>query len=299
MALLTTQQVVLRIAIIISFIELMIMVVLDNVPHPGVRLPDSVIDVVLLALISSPVIYWLVIRDYVLARDDALAEVTALALTDPLTHLANRRLLSSHLEKVITGSLRHKVQGALLLIDLDGFKRINDEYGHDAGDAVLVAVAERLTTTTRAEDMAARLGGDEFVVLIHRLDSDRQTTRLKAEQVAEKLIELICQPIEHHGQALQVGASVGIRLLEDGFSDQANANVLARVAGAIRDADQAMYQAKETGKGRVVTFTANGPSPEKDLPLKPTPASALLTPDRGVDIAKRHGHNGVAISDQA
>jgi diguanylate cyclase (GGDEF)-like protein len=202
MALLTTQQVVLRIAIIISFIELMIMVVLDNVPHPGIRLPDSVIDVVLLALISSPVIYRLVIRDYVTARDDALAEVTALALTDPLTRLANRRLLSSHLEKVISGSLRHKAQGALLLIDLDGFKRINDEFGHDAGDAVLIAVAERLTTTTRAEDMAARLGGDEFVVLIHCLDSDPKTTRLKAEQVAEKLIALIRQPIDHHGQPL-------------------------------------------------------------------------------------------------
>ncbi len=254
MALLTARQVILRIAIIISFIELMIMLVLDNVPHSGIRLPDSVIDVVLLALISSPVIYGLVIRDYVSARDDALAEVTALALTDPLTHLANRRLLSSHLERVISGSVRNKVHGALLLIDLDGFKRINDDFGHDAGDAVLVAVAERLTTATRAEDIAARLGGDEFVVLIHRLASDRKTTRLKAEQVAEKLIELIRQPIEYHGQALQVGASVGIRLLEDEFADHANAGVLARVAEAIRDADQAMYRAKETGKGRVVTF---------------------------------------------
>lgn len=252
--LLTTKQVVLRIAIIISVIELMIMLVLDNVPHPGLRLPDSVIDVVLLALISSPLIYRMVIRDYVVARDDALAKVTALAMTDPLTHLANRRQLSNHLEKVISGSLQHKVHGALLLIDVDGFKRINDEFGHDAGDAVLIAVAERLTSTTRAEDVAARLGGDEFVVLLQRLDTDRQTTHSKAEQVAEKLIELIRQPIEYHGQALQVGASIGIRLLEEEFHDHASSNVLARVAGAIRDADQAMYRAKKNGKGRVVVF---------------------------------------------
>lgn len=254
----TAGAVILKIALIMSLVELAIMVGLETIPHAGWWVPDSVVDAVLLVLISSPIIYGLVIRGFIRARDGALAEVTVLALTDPLTGLANRRMLSSHLEKVLHGSRRHKVWGALLLMDLDGFKQINDDHGHSAGDAVLVAVARHLAATTREEDVAARLGGDEFAVLIHRLDTDPDAARQRAERVALKLIELVCQPIEFHGRTLQVGASVGIRLLGEAKTGALWESGLSPVDGAIRDADQAMYQAKVAGKGQVSTFRPVG-----------------------------------------
>lgn len=242
---LTTNQVVVRIAIIISMAEFLIMHLLQVIPHGAEPYSVAVLDTALLALLSIPAIYIWVINPFVQARDKALAQVSCLALTDPLTKLANRRLILKNLEKLIIGSARHHDHGAVLLIDLDGFKLINDRHRHEAGDAVLVEIAKRLQSMVRSEDIVGRLGGDEFIVLLHRLNGDERKARDAALRIAETLIETISRPFHFNDESLQVGACIGVRLL--GFEGQ-------DAETAIREADNAMYRAKETGRGRAVFF---------------------------------------------
>lgn len=245
MILLTKKQVVIRIAIIISMAEFMIMVMLLVMTHGLSPYVEAMLDTALLSVLAIPAIYIWVIKPFVNARDAALAQMSLLALTDPLTQLANRRLLLQHLEKLISGNIRHKDHGALLLIDLDGFKAVNDQHGHEAGDAVLVEVAKRLQSMVRSEDVVGRLGGDEFIVLLHRLGGDERIAHDKASRVAEILIRTISTPILFNGKTLQVGASIGVRLLGNEVQDPDT---------AIRESDRAMYRAKDAGGDRTVFF---------------------------------------------
>jgi len=242
---LTTKQVVVRIVTIIAAVEFLIMLFLGVVPLGVSIYSEAVLDLVLLALLSTPLIYIWVINPFVTARDEALDQIKHLAHTDSLTQLPNRRLLSIHLEKIIAGAVRHKVRGAALVMDLDGFKDVNDIHGHDAGDAVLVEIAKRLRSNTRSEDVAGRLGGDEFFILVQHLDGDERTARDTALWVAEKLVNVVKKPIDFNGTMLNVGASIGIRLL--GFEELDTKTV-------IREADIAMYRAKQAGKGCAVFF---------------------------------------------
>ena len=253
MVLLTARQVLVRISVIILTTEFVIMLVLGAFSDSLNTYVAAALDVVILAAVVSPLIYLWVIRAFVVARDDALAEVRALALTDSLTQMPNRRMLSLHLEKFINGSARHRVHGALLLIDLDGFKAINDTDGHDAGDAVLIEVAKRIQSITREADIAARLGGDEFVVLIDRLEIDHDASQAQALLLAERLIQIISAPVEYAGKSLRVGASIGVRMLG---SDLARTQTLmsSMASGVISDADAAMYGAKRAVKGCAVVF---------------------------------------------
>jgi two-component system cell cycle response regulator len=237
---LTTKKVIVRIVIIIAAAEFTVMMILAALPLIVSIYIEAVIDTVLLTVLSVPFIYSWVIKPFVAARDEALDQVSHLAHTDPLTNLPNRRLLSKHFEKFMAGSVRRKVHGAVLFMDLDGFKVLNDEYGHDAGDWVLVEIANRILSITRTEDVAARLGGDEFIILISQLDVDEQTAHSTSLAIAEKLINLVNQPIIFEGIKLQVGASIGIRLLG---AEEIDADT------AIREADTAMYNAKQAGKG--------------------------------------------------
>ena len=242
---LTTKQVIVRIVTIISTVEFLIMLFLGFVPLDVSIYSKAALDLVLLALFSTPLIYIWVINPFVVARDEALDQIGHLAHTDPLTQLPNRRLLSIHLEKLIAGTVRHKVRGAVLLMDLDGFKVVNDIHGHDAGDDVLVEIAKRLLSNTRSEDIAGRLGGDEFVILIQQLDADEQKAHNTALWIAEKLLNAINKPIDFNGTTLDVGASIGIRLL--GFEELDTKTI-------IREADIAMYRAKKAGRGCAVFF---------------------------------------------
>jgi two-component system, cell cycle response regulator len=241
MELLSTKQVIIRIAAIIASAEFLIMLLLTTLPVEMNRYAEAVLDVLLLAVMSTPAIYTWVIKPYVTARDDALEQIRHLAFTDPLTQLANRRHLLQHLERVTASCIRHKIYGALLLIDLDGFKLVNDEYGHDAGDAVLIEIAIRFISSIRSEDVVSRLGGDEFVVLVDHLDTDKKIAQTKAMHIAEKIISLADTPIEFKNNYLQIGASIGICML--GFEKQDG-------EATLRKADIAMYRAKKTGKGR-------------------------------------------------
>ena len=158
-----------------------------------------------------------------------------LATHDPLTGLPSRRLADDRLEMACNNAKRTQTKVALLFIDLDGFKAINDQRGHDAGDRVLIEIATRLHRCVRADDTVARSGGDEFIVILGNLP-DREA----AAHVARNIIEAVAQPITDQAVMLQLGASVGIALYPDPVG---NPGEMRRLA------DQAMYGVKRSGKG--------------------------------------------------
>ena len=155
------------------------------------------------------------------------------AASDPLTGMANRTAYDDRLAQLESGSLPGP--WAVLMLDLDGFKQLNDQLGHITGDQVLVQVAERLATAVRAEDLLARVGGDEFAVVGHALRH-----RDDAERLAERLLLALDVPIIVHGDVIDVGASIGVAVGETGMS----------AAVVTRAADGALYDAKRAGKGQ-------------------------------------------------
>ncbi len=202
-------------------------------------------DILVLVALSTPLIFILVVTPFVKARDEALRQLNYLAETDPLTKLLNRRSIDTHLHKYIASTVRHDFYGAVLLIDLDGFKYINDNHGHDAGDKVLVEIANRLQSRVRVDEVVGRFGGDEFILLINNLDTDENIARNAVLRVAEQLVALLSMPIAYKDNKLFVGASIGIRIF--GLNK-------IEAESAIKDADKALYRAKEAGKGQCVVY---------------------------------------------
>jgi diguanylate cyclase (GGDEF)-like protein len=164
------------------------------------------------------------------------------ALTDELTGLPTRRLLVERLQESLDRSGRSGHALALMFIDLDGFKAINDGRGHVAGDAVLVEMARRITASLRPQDVAARLGGDEFVVVIE------DTDRANADDVADRMLDAIGDDIGIGDRAYVVSATIGVALVDARTEPAIDADEL------IRRADIAMYSGKADGRGRVVFF---------------------------------------------
>ncbi|MGP8306783.1 diguanylate cyclase domain-containing protein [Vibrio sp. YIC-376] len=160
-----------------------------------------------------------------------------LAHHDPLTGLANRSKFNFVLEELVQRSAYVRDEFAVIYLDLDGFKAINDTYGHDAGDEVLKVVAERMTSVTRHSDLIARLSGDEFVILINPANQPVVT------RVSEQLLKSICTSISYNGHTLSVGVSIGVKLV--GLNERDADRIL-------KSADKAMYQAKKSGKGRAI-----------------------------------------------
>jgi two-component system, cell cycle response regulator len=243
MKLLSNKQVIIRIAAIIAAAELVIMLTLIWISYNWNQFTEAILDVILLVTLSTPLIYRWVINPFVRARDEAIEQVRSLAFTDPLTQLANRRHILDHLHRMMASSKRHKTYGAILMIDLDGFKQVNDSYGHDAGDAVLIEIAKRFSNTLRSEDLIGRMGGDEFVILIDHIDENEQLAQNRVLNIADKLINQASTAIEYQSKLLKIGASIGITLLDDRLN---------LVDDALNRADIAMYQAKKKGKGCAV-----------------------------------------------
>ncbi len=169
------------------------------------------------------------------------AQMEQLAFYDPLTGLENRRLFKDRLEHAIKQVRRNNSLMALLYIDLDGFKSINDTLGHEAGDALLVVVADRLRQCVREEDIVARLGGDEFTIIVSNLKDPKG-----ASKVAAKIIRALQKPITLSGHEVQISGSIGITLAP---TDAMDANDL------MRNADLAMYRAKALGRNNSQFFT--------------------------------------------
>ncbi|MEZ9649170.1 diguanylate cyclase domain-containing protein [Vibrio lentus] len=160
-----------------------------------------------------------------------------LAHHDALTGLANRAQLYKVMDDVVTSSHYSNQHFSVIYLDLDGFKEVNDSYGHDAGDEILKEVSNRLLSQVRAGDLVARLSGDEFVLII------KQTNKVLLAKLAERLLDLIGQEVNYKQRSLHVGASLGIHLVDGSERD---IDVILKIA------DEAMYQAKRKGKGQFV-----------------------------------------------
>jgi diguanylate cyclase (GGDEF)-like protein len=170
------------------------------------------------------------------------AELRELLMRDVLTGLPNRRALMQALPEALARAARVKRPCAVLFIDMDGFKQVNDTHGHEEGDDLLRQFGMRLLNAIRETDMAARLAGDEFVVVLELLNDARD-----AENKAHVLLDQLARPYQLAGGSVQVGASIGVALqLPHELQDPVR--LLAR-------ADQAMYDAKRKGKGRVALVT--------------------------------------------
>ncbi|MBU0750572.1 MAG: EAL domain-containing protein [Gammaproteobacteria bacterium] len=183
-------------------------------------------------------------RFIVLSRDiterrNAEAEIERLAFYDPLTHLPNRRLLLSQLQRALAISARHQRHGALLFIDLDNFKTLNDTQGHSLGDRLLIEVAQRLRGCVRAGDSIARLGGDEFVVMLEDLGESATEAAAQADAIAEKILAAIHRPYLLDDKEQHSSASIGISLF---------LGTAASIDELLKRADAAMYRAKAAGR---------------------------------------------------
>jgi diguanylate cyclase (GGDEF)-like protein/PAS domain S-box-containing protein len=173
---------------------------------------------------------------------EAERKILELAFYDPLTGLPNRRLLLDRLQRGLVASARNGQFGALLLLDLDHFKTINDTRGHDVGDQLLIEISRILRSSLRETDSAARLGGDEFVILLEELSQDQMTAAMDAEVIAEKLRTAICQPLMLKGEMHFITPSIGVTL----FLGQQEST-----EGLFKQADLSLYQAKEAGRNAI------------------------------------------------
>jgi diguanylate cyclase (GGDEF)-like protein/PAS domain S-box-containing protein len=176
---------------------------------------------------------------------EAEAEIHRLAHFDPLTNLPNRRLLHDRLDHALAASARSRRYGAVLFLDLDNFKVLNDTRGHDVGDELLVETAERIRQSVRDDDTVARLGGDEFLVLLENLGLDGQLAAVQAGAVGEKLRMALAAPYVVSGREFHSAASMGITLFR-GHEES--------VETVLRRADLAMYQAKSAGRNALRFF---------------------------------------------
>ncbi|HMJ78572.1 MAG TPA: EAL domain-containing protein, partial [Iamia sp.] len=162
------------------------------------------------------------------------------AFHDPLTGVANRALIVDRIDHALRRGNRTGADPAVIFLDVDGFKSVNDRLGHEAGDAVLRQIADRLVATVRVEDTVARLGGDEFAVLVEANHSQAD----EARTTAERILQTMGIPMEVGDELIAVSASIGVAV----------ANPRSTTASLIRDADIAMYQAKAGGKAQVIVY---------------------------------------------
>lgn len=180
-------------------------------------------------------------------RKAAEQQLLQMARFDPLTNLPNRRQLEDALAQLLAKAARAEKFGALLFIDLDNFKQINDTLGHAIGDHLLQQVAERLRSCIRRNEMIARIGGDEFILLLDLLEQDETAITDEATQIAHRIISCLSEPILYGDGQFPIHPSIGISLI---------APQDLRPHDIIKRADTAMYQAKTNGGNRMVVFTS-------------------------------------------
>jgi diguanylate cyclase (GGDEF)-like protein/PAS domain S-box-containing protein len=179
------------------------------------------------------------------AHKQAEEAIHQLAYYDPLTKLPNRRLLLEHLHAALASSERRKDCGALLFVDVDNFKDLNDTLGHHVGDILLQQMAQRLGSCTRSQDTVARQGGDEFVVMLQSLGEHLDESVLQARQVAEKIVLRLSEPYHLEGKEFKSSVSLGVAMFSGDVIGQDE---------LLKQADLAMYRSKADGRNRVSFF---------------------------------------------
>lgn len=178
-------------------------------------------------------------------RKQAENEIHHLAFYDPLSQLPNRRMLLDRLRQAVATGARNQTGGALLFIDLDNFKTLNDTKGHGIGDLLLIEVAQRLQACVREGDTVARFGGDEFVLLLEGLSEDRAQAAVQAQGVGEKVLEALSHPYILEGNEFHSSSSMGITLFVD---------YKEKLDELLKQADTAMYEAKKSGRNTLRFF---------------------------------------------
>jgi diguanylate cyclase (GGDEF)-like protein len=211
---------------------------------------------------GTPLRVVVVSRD-VTERMKSEEKIYNLAFYDALTQLPNRRLLSDRLEQAMAASKRSGEHGAVMLLDLDNFKALNDIHGHSMGDALLKEVGRRITTCLRETDTVARFGGDEFVLVLGQLEKDRAESNIQANVVAEKVREILAKPYVLKQQTIggaeseltyHCSASIGVVLfINHEFS----------IEDVLKQADIAMYQAKRAGRNSIQYYDPKASSSKR------------------------------------
>jgi diguanylate cyclase (GGDEF)-like protein len=169
-------------------------------------------------------------------------KIQHLAFHDALTGLPNRSLFNDRIEQALCAEMRGKNPIAILFIDLDGFKHVNDSYGHAVGDELLQTIANRFKTIVRSYDTVARIGGDEFVVIVQKIEQRDDITK-----IANKLLREASNPMEISGHNINISSSIGIAIYPDHGTDKET---------LITNADNAMYLAKDNGKNTIQVHAA-------------------------------------------
>jgi diguanylate cyclase (GGDEF)-like protein/PAS domain S-box-containing protein len=194
---------------------------------------------------DGSITHFVAVKEDITARKAAEERINTLAFYDPLTNLPNRRLLLDRLQQALASSTRSARYGALLFIDLDNFKTLNDTLGHDIGDLLLQQVAQRLTGCVREGDTVSRLGGDEFVVMLEDLSESARDAATQAETVGEKILARLNQAYQLASHEHRSTPSIGVTLF---VGHQGNIDEL------LKRADMAMYQAKAAGRNTLRFF---------------------------------------------
>jgi diguanylate cyclase (GGDEF)-like protein/PAS domain S-box-containing protein len=198
------------------------------------------LDIVPISDASGWYTHWVAVERDITQRKQAESKIQQLAFYDAMTNLPNRQLLLDRLEQRLASSARTHHAGAVLFIDLDNFKSLNDTHGHDVGDLLLIEVAHRVVDCVRETDTVSRLGGDEFVVIIDELEEDLELAALQASTVCEKILNSFKPPFKLNQYVHHSSPSIGVTLF--------NHESPTSIDELLRRADLAMYKAKSSGR---------------------------------------------------
>lgn len=230
---LNKKQIILRITAIFAIAEYLIMMFSINILASFPIWLVAIANVFLLTLTASPLIYIIIINPYILANNELIGRIQKLILIDDLTQLGNRQALMKYLSQSLSSHARYNGYGAVLFINLDKFKNINDSYGQEAGDCVLIETAKRLLKTLRKDSVVCRAGDDEFVILLSMLAHDEASAKDKALITVQRIIAALEVPISFNDHILEVKASFGLRLVSP--QDRSVDSILNEAALALQN----------------------------------------------------------------
>ncbi|XAS64639.1 GGDEF domain-containing protein [Micrococcaceae bacterium Sec5.8] len=222
-----------------------------------------------LAICATSIVHWTIHERARAEEEMLLNRLASQALHDPLTGLANRTLLQERLRAAFAAGVQHGEPLLVLSLDIDGFKPVNDSYGHAAGDALLLELARRIQSCTRSGDTAARTGGDEFTLLLPGSGADM------AAGMARRIMDAVAEPVEVAGKVLHMTASVGVAVRCGIAAGSEAESESENIDNLLEWADQAMYAAKRAGRGRFVIHDQFRPTDtDSTLPVQPDQARA-------------------------